>query len=491
MSKKVRVIFCVVLLVLLVSCSKKNESPVSQTPQQSASAQTAQPTAIPAPLGRRTGDLDEMVKGRTIRALVLINPISFFYVAGKPMGINYEALMEFERFANKKLKTGDLDVKVAFIPVTPGQVEIALQQGVGDFVAAAIVMTPERADRVAFTVPVEKDVSQIIVSGPNFGPATTLEDLSGKEIYVNPVSINYQNLQRVNDTLKLAKKPPLIIKEADENLQDDDLLQMVNAGIIPAMATREPRAKLWAEVLPNLVIHSNLIIDSGEQTAWIVRKNNPELKKLLDEFIAPRAVGTSFGNTLLRRYVQNTKWIKNSTSKEEMKKFEALSGVFKKYASQYKFDYLLVMAQAYQESMLNQSARNPSGAVGIMQVIPKYAAAPPINIRDVNKAEANIHAGLRMLRNIEDQYFNEPGIDEKNKTLFVFASYNAGPNRIARLRKEAKDEGLDPNKWFGNVEYVAAKDIGEETVTYVANVYKYYIAYKMVLEKATSMKQNR
>jgi membrane-bound lytic murein transglycosylase MltF len=215
-----------------------------------------------------------------------------------------------------------------------------------------------------------------------------------------------------------------------------------------------------------------------------VRKDSPQLKQLLDEFITPRAVGTSFGNTLLRRYLQNTKWVKNSTSPEEMKKFSEMVALFQKYAGQYGFDYLMIAAQGYQESLLDQKKRNPTGAVGIMQVIPKNAAASPINIPNVTTAENNIQAGVKMLRNIEDQYFNNPALDPVDKTLMVFASYNAGPNRIARLRKQAAQEGLDPNKWFGNVELMVAKDVGQETVTYVSNIYKYYIAYKLAQKQA-------
>jgi membrane-bound lytic murein transglycosylase MltF len=192
-------------------------------------------------------------------------------------------------------------------------------------------------------------------------------------------------------------------------------------------------------------------------------------------------VGNSFGNILLRRYLQNTKWVKNSTSPEEMKKFAALSALFKQYAGEYDFDYLMIMAQGYQESLLDQNKRSPSGAVGIMQVIPKDAAASPINVPNVATAGNNILAGVKMLRNIEDQYFNDPKIDPVDKTLMSFASYNAGPNRIARLRQQAGQQGLDPDKWFSNVELMVAKDVGQETVTYVGNVYKYYVAYKLAL----------
>ncbi len=222
--------------------------------------------------------------------------------------------------------------------------------------------------------------------------------------------------------------------------------------------------------------------------AWATRKDSPQLRELLDEFIKSRAVGTAFGNTLVRRYAQSTKWVRDSTSTEEMAKFQAYVRYFQKYATEYNFDYLMLIAQGYQESLLDQSRKNPSGAVGIMQVIPKNAAAPPISISNVEIAEYNIKAGAKMLRNIADTYFDDPKLDPVNKTLMVFASYNAGPNRIAHLRKRAATEGLNPDQWFGNVELVVAKDIGQETVQYVSNIYKYYVAYKLTLEQAHAAK---
>jgi membrane-bound lytic murein transglycosylase MltF len=224
------------------------------------------------------------------------------------------------------------------------------------------------------------------------------------------------------------------------------------------------------------------------QLAFATRKDSPQLRQLLDEFVQGRQMGTSFGNTLIRRYLQNTKWVRDATSSEEMKKFQEYVRYFQKYATEYDFDYLMLIAQGYQESLLDQSKKNPSGAVGIMQVIPKYAAAPPISIPNVDSARYNIQAGAKMLRNIADTYFKDDKLDATNKTLMVFAAYNAGPNRIVRLRKKAAGEGLDPNQWFGNVELVVAKDVGQETVQYVSNIYKYYVAYKLTLEQAESSK---
>ena len=279
---------------------------------------------------------------------------------------------------------------------------------------------------------------------------------------------------------------PSTIKAADKNLSDDDLIQMVHAGLLPATVTTTQRAGLWSKVFDNLQVQSAVPIATNVDMAMVMRQNNPQLKALLDEYISTHAAGTSFGNTLIRRYLQSTKWVTNSTSQEDMQRFLQTVDLFKKYAAEYDFDYLMLAAQGYQESMLQQDRRSPRGAVGIMQVQPKYAAAAPISIPNVNAADGNIHAGAKMLRNIADTYFDDPKIDPVNRTLMVFASYNAGPNRIARLRKEAADMGLNPNVWFGNVELVAAKDIGQETVTYVGNIYKYYVAYKLALEQQTA-----
>ncbi len=441
--------------------------------------------SLPLNFARHTDDLDAMVKRRTIRALVLYSRSGFFYVDGRPQGIYYEALRAFEQSINEKLHTGKQPVQVTFIPVRPDQVERALTEGVGDLIAYALTVTPDREQRVAFS-PIETDVKQIVVTGKRFGPVSSLQDLSGKKIFVNPLTTYPANLAKVNDLLRKQGKPPILIESADKNLLDEDLLEMVNAGIVPATVTITDRARLWASVLPDITPQPNLIIADEGTLGWAMRKNNPKLKAVVDEFAKTHMAGTSFGNTLMRRYLQNTKWVTNPTTKAQLDAFNQTVIFFKKYASQYDFDYLLVVAQGYQESMLNQAARH-GGAVGIMQVKPSIAAAAPISIPDVTTAENNIHAGVKELHTISDKYFNDPKIDPMNRLLLTFAAYNAGPTRIAALRKQAAARGLDPNKWFGNVELLVSQSVGQVTVQYVSNIYKYYVAYKLVLAQGESL----
>ncbi len=462
-----------------------NQQPTSSAPQDQRPHPT--PTLeLPITFERRTGDLDGMVKKREIRALVVPSRSGFFYDKGHPRGIYFEALDEFQRFVNNRFRTGSLKINVTYIPVRPEQLENALTEGVGDVIAYGVQITPEREKKVLFTTPIDSNVKQVIVTGPNAPPVASLEDLSGKEIYVNPLTVYYENLQDLSESLQKAGKPPILVKKAEPNLTDEDLLEMVNAGLIPATVTINIRAEFWSEVFLHLTLHPNVVLKEDGQLAWVTRQDSPQLRQLLDEFVKGRTLGTSFGNTLLRRYLKNTGFVKDATSTEEMKKFQAYVGYFKKYAAEYDFDYLMLVAQGYQESLLDQSRRNPSGAVGIMQVIPKIAAAPPISISDVEVAKNNIHAGAKMMREIADTYFKDPQLDPLNKTLMVFASYNAGPTRIARLRKKAAAEGFDPNQWFGNVELTVAKDVGQETVQYVSNIYKYYVAYKLTLAESAS-----
>ena len=485
-------VMAVVLAIIAAGCHSK-PADVTSSSENVASPSTPpkeQPKAenvsqdLPLPNEHWTGDFDSMLKRRRLRALVAYSRSAFFYDNGRPEGITYEALREFQRELNQQLKTGSRPLTITFLPVGYGQLESALMSGLGDLVAVPVAITPEREERVSFSVPIAEHVTAIVVTGPAGPTLKNLDDLSGKEVFANPVTVYYQQLQELNTSFKKEGKKPFRLRPADKNLGDEDLLEMVNAGLIPATVTRSIRAEFWAKVYDHLHLCSNCVLTNDEQLAWVMRKDEPQLKRKVDAFVSDHRLGTAFGNTLLRRYLQNTKWVKNATSDAEMKKYNLYVDFFKKYAAQYDFDYLMLVALSYQESQLDQDRRSPLGAVGIMQVIPKFAAASPIGIPNVSAAEPNIHAGTKMLREISDTYFEGQDLDDLNRTLFVFASYNAGPTRIAELRKKTAIEGLNPNQWFGNVELVVAHDVGQQTVQYVSNIYKYYVSYKLALQES-------
>ena len=429
------------------------------------------------------GDFDEMVQHRTIRALVIYSKTFYFLDRGRQYGLSYEALREFEKFINKKLKTKTLKVQVVFIPVSRDELIPSLLNGLGDIAVANLTITTERQKQVDFSNPFLRGVKELLVTGSAAPPINSIDDLAGKEIRVRRSSSYYESLIQLNTSFKKARKSQMKLVLADETFEDEDLLEMVNAGLIPMIVMDSHKAQFWKQIFDNITVHQDIAVRAGGEIAWAFRKNSLKLKAVVNDFVKGHRKGTMLGNILFKRYLQNTKYVKNSVSEKELKKYNSMVQLFKKYAGEYDFNFLMIGAQAYQESGLDNSKRSHAGAVGVMQLLPTTAAGPNVNIANIEKLENNIHAGTKYLRFIIDRYYKDEPMDDVNKLLFAFASYNAGPARIKGLRKKAAAMGLDPNVWFRNVEIVAAKSIGRETVQYVSNIYKYYITYQMVLKQ--------
>jgi membrane-bound lytic murein transglycosylase MltF len=332
---------------------------------------------------------------------------------------------------------------------------------------------------VDFTNPTRENVNEIVVTGPGAPPIASVDDLSGKEVFVRTSSNYHGSLLALNERLKAAGRPPVTIEAAPENLEDDDLLEMANAGLVKITVVDDYLAKFWKSVLTNLAVHEDVAVRTGGHLAVAIRQGSPQLAKGLNAIIDEYGLGTAFGNMMEKRYLVSTQYVKDATSEAERRKFEQIVELFKKYGDQYDVDYLLMAAQGFQESGLDQSVKSRVGAVGVMQVMP--ASARDLNVGDVREVEANIHAGVKYMRWMMDHYYKDEPMDQLNKGLFTFASYNAGPARIRQLRNEAETRGLDPNVWFGNVEQIASERIGRETVTYVSNIYKYYVAYRLAM----------
>jgi membrane-bound lytic murein transglycosylase MltF len=434
-----------------------------------------------------TGDLDGMVKRRVIRVLVAYNKTHYFIDKGTQRGAAYEAMKKFEDEFNLKRKTGHLRVNVVFIPVSRDELLPGLVEGRGDIAAASLTVTPEREKLVDFAAPAVTDVSEIVVTGPKSPAIATLDDLAGKEVFVRTSSSYHESLEKLNERFGKEGKKPVVLKPAPENLEDEDLLEMLNAGLVKAVVVDDFMAEFWKLILPDLTLHPDLALRTGGQIAPAIRKGSPQLKAELDAFMKKNALRTTFGNMMFQRYLKSTKFVKGATSEADLKRFQSLVELFRKYADQYGVDWLLMAAQGYQESRLDQSVKSPVGAIGVMQVMP--ATGKDMKVGDITQLEANVHAGIKYMRFMVDQYYKDEPMDPVNKMLFAFASYNAGPGRLRQLRSTAKQRGLDPNLWFNNVERVAAEKIGRETVTYVSNIYKYYIAYRLTLEEMEERKK--
>ncbi|WP_197685412.1 MltF family protein [Nitrospira japonica] len=440
-----------------------------------------------------TGDLDGMVERRVIRALVAPSRTSYWLNGARQTGAEYELLKAFQEEINAKYQSRNkhILVHVVFIPTSRDQLIPALLEGRGDIAAGILTVTPERLEKVDFGEPFFRGVKEIVVTGPASPNITSLSDLSGKEVFVRKSSSYWSHLERLNEQFAQEQKAPVILKPAPEDLQDDDLLEMVNAGLVEIIVVDRYQALLWSKVFKKLVAHKGVVLNAGGDFAWMLRKDSPKLKAEIDEFAKKYGRKSEFGNALVKKYGGdgNPRIVKQATSGTEIKKFSKTVDLFRKYGAQYEMDYLLMIAQGYQESLLDQNARSNVGAVGVMQLMP--ATGNEMKTGDITQLEPNIHAGIKYVRYIRDQFFENEDMDSRNKILFSFAAYNAGPARVQKLRKEAEKRGLNPNVWFNNVELIAARRIGEETVTYVANIYKYYIAYKLVEEQRAEKEKRR
>ena len=443
-------------------------------------------------LSRRwTGDLDAMEQERVIRVLTVYGLGRYFLDGPQEKGLTYELFKMFEDFINKRLEKKQLRVHIIFVPVARDELIPGLIEGRGDIAAAGLTITAERDGLIEFTKPVSRKLSEILITGPSAPTIKTIEDLAGKKIYVRASSSYRSSLDQLNQRFRREARDEMVLEDASEYLEDEDLLEMVNAGLLDWAVVDDYKARIWVDIFENLTLREDIVFREGGQIAFAIRENSPKLMEALNEFLRSHRQGTLKGNILINRYLRDFDWAKNALGAGDYKRFQDVVEIFRTYGEQYGVDYLMVAAQGYQESRLDQSVRSRAGAVGIMQLLPSTAKDPNVGIPDITSVEPNIHAGVKYLDFIRNRYFSGPEIDHFNQTMFAFAAYNAGPARIRKLRDKAAQQGYDPNLWFDNVEVIAAKEIGQETVQYVANILKYYIAYRLSTQQQVQRAQER
>jgi membrane-bound lytic murein transglycosylase MltF len=425
------------------------------------------------------GDLSGMREEGVVRVLIPYSFTSFYLDRGEEKGTAVELLREFEKTLNAGTKNEVRKTTVALVPTSRDKLIDHLVAGRGDLIVANMTITQERAARVDFASPILTDVRELVVTGKNAPPLASLEDLSGMEIHVRRSSSYFQSLQALNKTLAEKGFAPANVMLVDERLEDEDLLEMVQAGILPAIVIDEHKAHLWLQVLDGLQLHTDVPLREGGEIAWAMRKNSPELMAAVNKFMGKAKRGTTLGNILFRRYYRDSERLKNPKLAKYQEKLDHLRQLFKKYGGQFNIDYLLLAAQAFQESKFDQSVRSRVGAVGVMQVLPSTAADPNVNVANIEELEPNIEAGAKYIRFIADHRFGDQDLSEEQRIFFAFAAYNAGPNRVARIRMQAKN----PNQWFGSAEWDVARAVGTEPVRYVKNIYRYYLVFRGIEER--------
>jgi membrane-bound lytic murein transglycosylase MltF len=467
------------LTVILAAALFAAAAPTAAVESDAGKPKTQKKAALTTRTAVFKGDFEAMKERRLVRVAVPYSRTLYFNDGGVQRGITADTLHEFERWLNKKYKTGTRPITVYAMPTTRERLLKKVIDGEADVAAGNLTITAGRDASVDFSAPLATGIAEVVVSGPASPALSTLDDLAGKTVHVRPSSSYHENLKKLNERFRQAGKPAVELRLVPDALEDEDLMDMLGAGIVNLIVVDDWKAKLWAGMIKGLTVHENLRLSEDGSVGWAFRNNSPQLAAVLNEFVA--AYGKQVNaSQRLAVYQRRMKQLKNPTVDSEWQRFEQSLAFFKKYGEQYHFDYLMVTAQGFQESGLNQNAKSHVGAIGIMQLMP--ATGKSLEVGDIHQAEPNVHGGIKYMRQLLDRYFPDAHFDETNRTLFAFAAYNAGPGRIARLRKEAEKEGLDPDKWFNNVELIAAKRVGQETVGYVRNIYKYYAAYKLQLE---------
>jgi membrane-bound lytic murein transglycosylase MltF len=451
----------------------------SQSPQPVPAPAASMRTSLRTRFaGKFTGDFDAMLDRRLIRLVAPYSPTLFFEDRGAIYGTAANGAQLFEAWINKTFKLGTRPLTVPLTPVSRDKLFDTLLAGDGDIAAGDITITEELRKKVAFSTPFLTNVREIVITGEDVPEFDSAEALSGKEVAVARSTSYYESLTQLNERLTAQGKPPVTITTVPDTLEVADLMEMTAAKLLPATVGDDWVAELWVQIINGLRLHSKAAVREGGEIGWAVRPDNPKLLATLNRALAEITGNVNRWSDETRSYLAKLKQLHMATQGGDMQRFRDTVEIFRQYAGQYRFDTLLLVAQGYQESRLDQGARSRVGAVGLMQLMPQTGRA--LGVGDIHKADPNVHAGAKYMAQLMDNYFKDVPFDEQNHNLFAFAAYDIGPEKIQSLRREAEAEKLDPNVWFNNVERVAAARVGQEPVRYVRNIYKYYVAYKLI-----------
>jgi len=432
----------------------------------------------PALAEPRLGDLDTMVARGEIRVLTSFTLGSYFIDRGEQRGTVYELSQILEEYVRKNVGADARRLKITIIPVRRDQILPYLVGGHGDVAFANLTITPGRSQVVDFSYPFTSKVNELLVTAPGQPEIDSIEDLAGKEIVVPVASSYFESVVAMNQKLIKDGHEPMNLTVSDPRLEIEDLVEMMDSDLIPMTVADSHRMQLWSRVFKKVKVHEDIVFRENASIALAMRKESPQLKKMLDGFVRENRVGTLITNMLLTQFTEYTGWVKPALERNPFRRFEQLAGLFRTYGLKYDIDWLMLASFAFQESGFDQDARSHVGAVGVMQVMPSTAADRRVSIENIDELENNVHAGTKYLALLRSHYFSDEDLDPTERMLFTMAGYNAGPNRINRLRRVAASRGLDPNIWFNNVELVVAAQVGREPINYVSNIYRYYIVYK-------------
>ena len=430
-----------------------------------------------------TGDLDGMVKRRLVRLLVVPNRTDYYLDHGEPKGSRPSMPREFERRLNRRFQTGARPIRVVFVPVARDELLPGLhcgqrrhRSGEPDDHAGAPSRSSISRRRSA------TDVREIVVTGPDPPRLTSLDDLAGREILTRRSSSYWPSLEALNGRLRADGLIGPAATAVLEAIDDEDLLELVASGRLPLAVVDDHKARAWQRALPTLMLRDDLVLRSGGDIAWAFRKNSPQLADSLTPSPRPRPRAPSSAMSSPTA----TWWLPQqlrTSDAADRKRFLELLALFEKWGERYRFDPLLLAAQGYQEFGARPEAPQPFRCSRHHADPPRDGARPecrcgadrPAGEQRPGRRQISPPPDGRLLRRPGDRRFrpHAPGAGR----------LQCRPQPDRRSPPTRRQARARPDRWFGEVELQAERDLGRETVAYVGNIVKYYMVYRGITEQ--------
>ena len=383
------------------------------------------------------------------------------------------------RFLTDKYKK---NIRITLVPTEPGQLINTINSGKADFAHGFVdeYASEINASRYIF-FPRLRHERHVLVSNSAEESISSLNEMSGKTVCLGRQT-EAPIFNELNKALQKSGKKSIHVYRDRVVLDDEDLLQMLNDGLVPHVYVALWKANLWKPLLKNIRINNETITPGDATEGVIVGAQNKSLSEDILAFVDSPLIDTALNNFRTSDFKYREHVLKNPTEPLEWARYISMKPTFERYGAENRLDPLFLAALGFQETMLNQSLVSPMGAIGVMQLLPATGAS--MKVGDIRQLDPNIHAGAKYMSSLLYSMSIDDEFTKIERAFFATAAYNAGPNNIRKARDEAAKSGFNPNKWFLNVEMVAAKMIGLETFFYVRNVYKYFVAYDVRQRKS-------
>ena len=364
-----------------------------------------------------------------LRVITRVEPGNYFIREGKPSGFELEMAAAFA--SRHQLR---LEVRVAR---DEQQIFDWLAKGIGDIVTTRVVNRDVAAE-APFSVSRAYHYDAFATVSRRALPLRSAADLPGLVFAAPEQSAEFRALQSMREGAEGVTVVP-VSAEVSEAV----LLDRVAHGVVDATVVSGQAAARIAAQYPALVVGTSIAHRYDYQ--WTVRGGDAALLTAVNRFLRD-AQTTGLTPILAARY--GSEEAADQPVAATGSRLSPYDPLVQLYADRYGFDWRLIAAQMYQESQFDPRAVSPSGARGLMQLMPSTAQS--LGFADVGRPESAIHAGVKYLYELRKEFDAEVPVGER--TWFALAAYNLGPQRVERARRLAARLQLDPNRWAGNVE---------------------------------------